>query len=506
MPFTPAGTFYPEGPDLHPSAEWWRQLAITGDATAKSFADAVNRTKGTLPDGTDLNTLSATTDNGGYGLSSSSAYINSPFAGAGVLTVEITAAGPGFQEAVQYATTNVWRRSLTNPFATPKVWGAWEQMSPNPYRGVAPDGALSTLSSVTNNGIWALSTSGVYSDAPFTGAGQVRVEVTGSGPGFQEAVQYATTNTWRRAITNPFVNPKTWGPWSPIGSSGTAQGDSDPGAPLESTTATLTMWGDSLTAAGGVATRLGVLTGATVQNRGVSGQSASQIASRQGGIPSLMTVTSDTIPASGPVAITARTVSVLSETGLPARSITGWLAGVHGTLSNTAGTMNYTFTRDGSGAATPCPAGTPFITDHGRDARRTTQIIWAGRNNPETGVVNEDLAMARHLSPALKKFIVVSATTASDETNGTPKHTLITGINTQLAWQFGDRYVDLRRWLIDNGLAAVGIAPTAADTTAIAGDTIPPSLTSDGVHFTSAAQTAIGTYLHTRLVALGWYS
>jgi hypothetical protein len=102
-------------------------------------------------------------------------------------------------------------------------------------------------------------------------------------------------------------------------------------------------------------------------------------------------------------------------------------------------------------------------------------------------------------------LVVLGVTNAPDETTGTAKYKLVVGANDQLAYELGSRFIDIRRWLIDNGLAAVGITPTAEDNAAIAGDAVPPSLTTDGVHFTTAAQTAIGTYVHGELVALGWY-
>lgn len=464
--------------------------------------------KGGLASGTDLNTLSTSGAAGVYGLSAARTYPNMPFSGAGILTLTVNAFGGAVQEIARYASTDVWRRSITNPTTTPVTWGAWARADQNTFKGVAAAGSINAMDTIAYNGTWALGGSVTYADVPFSGTGQIRVDLTGTGPGYQEAVQYATGIGWRRALTNPFSTPKLWGPWERMGISDVpATFDGDPGAPLETDLTKLTMWGDSLTAAGGVVARLAELVpSATIFNRGISGQTAAQVAARQGAVPSLLTVTGNVIPASGSVAVTARTVPLLAATGYPVVSLTGSLAGVPGTLANDAGGTAYTFTRATSGVAVTCPEKTPFITDHSRAARRNAHIIWAGRNNPELASTFPVITqMANFQSPAHKRVVVISVTNAPTEGRGTVKYEQITTINSQLAALLGECYIDLRRWLIDSGLAAVGVTPTTDDNTAIAADAVPPSLTTDGVHFTTAAQTAIGTYLHSRLVTLGWY-
>lgn len=480
-----------------------------GVATFDFTLPEIAWTRGTLSAGTDPNTLSRVADNGSWGLSTSGAYPNMPYVGAGTLTVVVAGVGSGYQEISRYASTDVWRRVMTNPYSNPVQWGPWARSDANTFKGVIPAGSLNALDTIVQNGTWALSSTATYIDAPFAGSGQVRVDLTSTGPGYQEAVQYSTGRTWRRPLTDPFSTPKAWGAWEQVGGTGVLPvADSDPGAPLETDLTTLTMWGDSLTAAGGIVARLGALLPAvTVFNRGISGQNAEQIAARQGAAPALLTVAGNVIPASGGVAVTARSVPILAGTGFPAISLTGYLAGVHGALSNQAGGTVYTFTRTNAGVAVACPDKTPFITDHSRAARRNAHIIWAGRNNYGLPFTLPCITqMAAYQSPAHKRVVVMGITNAPTEGKGTVEYGQITAINNQLCALLGECFIDVRRWLIDSGLAAVGITPTADDTTAIAADAVPGSLTTDGVHFTTAAQAAIGDWVHARLVALGWYS
>lgn len=350
-------------------------------------------------------------------------------------------------------------------------------------------------------------------------AGTYEVITGGNGAVTQKFYPYAKPVEVSRTLT--VTDGSNWTPWKVDGADNAAAiaaldtrvaaveantyEDADPTAPLESSATLYTQWGDSLTEAGGITTRLrALMPAATVTNRGISGQTASQIAARQGGRHSRFTVTGDTIPASGPVAVTVRDIALLAKTGYAAVSLTGRLNGVPGTASVAAGEIAYTFTRTTAGDPVPCPARTPFIVDNGVTARKETQIIWAGRNNPETGVYDYVMAMARHLSPAVKRFIVLSVTNSETETTGTDKYKTITRENELMANAFGSRFLDIRRWLIDNGLAAAGITPTSADNAAIAGDAVPPSLTSDGVHFTGPVQTIIADRIHAKLLELGW--
>jgi lysophospholipase L1-like esterase len=71
----------------------------------------------------------------------------------------------------------------------------------------------------------------------------------------------------------------------------------------------------------------------------------------------------------------------------------------------------------------------------------------------------------------------------------------IPGTRDELAEAYGTRYVDLRTWLIADGLTSAGVPATPDDIEATATDQIPPSLFGDGTHFTQAAYTAIGHYL-----------
>lgn len=281
--------------------------------------------------------------------------------------------------------------------------------------------------------------------------------------------------------------------------------------------ATIEAWGDSLTAgAGGGATTypsvLATALGRTVNNRGIGGQNSSAIATRQGGLKMLVSVTSNQIPASGAVTLTARSQTPITNQG--PSSFTGTLSGVTGTLaastSDGGATYTYTFTRTTAGAIVPCPANSEFIFDIAEAAKGATAIIWSGRNNglsTRSAVVatrDDILSMAVKLTPLDKRFLVMSVLNGAGETTGTGAFNQFAAFNAELQATFGDRFVDVRSYLVNFGLADAGITPTTQDNTDVAGNTVPASLRSDGIHLNAAGYTLVGNFIARQIRARGW--
>lgn len=64
--------------------------------------------------------------------------------------------------------------------------------------------------------------------------------------------------------------------------------------------------------------------------------------------------------------------------------------------------------------------------------------------------------------------------------------------------EFGTSFIDLHDYLMKYGLIDAGMTPTSSDDEAISAGKIPPSLTTDGVHYTSTAKRLIGNYIYRR--------
>lgn len=480
-----------------------------GKAVDEAVAQSANY-RGHLPDGANLNNYGLPEHSGVWSISNARTYSNNPLdAGrSGVLIV--AAGGYAALQTVQAYATDIRVSRFQSLASDPPGWSEWG--GENLYQGIVPDGAdLNDYYTTQHSGIWRLANTRTYVNSPLASGLTGLLTVMSNGMAVTHEVQrYASSEKYSRYQTN-YVS-HTFSAWvRPDEGGGSGGGANDPArliAPLESRLDSIAFWGDSNTQKGGAVARLGeLLPGSTVLNFGRSGQSARQIAARQGGYPSLMTVEGNTIPSSGTVTITNLTVPLLIQTAYPGLSTTGTLAGVHGTLTVAEGTSDgYTFTRTTAGSATPCPPQTPFITDDGANNRDSVAVFWTGGNYPADGVTEFNIDMAAHLTPAHKRFVVLSNITRSDEPQGTQGYTdNIVEIEKGKA-AFGDRYIDIRAWMIANGLSELGITPTTEDQAALDGDTIPPSLTTDGAHFTTAAQRLIGEQIHARMVLLGWVS
>jgi hypothetical protein len=272
-------------------------------------------------------------------------------------------------------------------------------------------------------------------------------------------------------------------------------------------------WGDSMTAgAGGGGTTypnvLASLSGRTVTNKGIGGQTSTQIVARQGGQPITVNVTSAQIPASGGVSVTSKNINILYNSGSFTGSSTGTLVGVAGTMT-TDGSGNWTFTRTASGSIVNCPNGSQFIPDDALTYQEHTVVMWIGRNNAQGGytTLGDAQALRDYLKTLYKRTIVLAICNGAGEFTGTAQHTSITSQNTAFAAEFGANYIDIRRLIIDNALtimSGAGITPNSQDTTDIAGDTIPVSLRSDSVHFLAPVYTYIAGLVNDKINQLGW--
>lgn len=299
--------------------------------------------------------------------------------------------------------------------------------------------------------------------------------------------------------------------------------------PAFATTATMFGLGDSLTAEvanggnGYWLEQLGSTMGVAVRNLGIAGQTTTHLAIRWGALPLMLTVTGGSIPASGPVNVTAS--SPAATYAYPASttwSMPGTIAGVHGSLlyGPNASPWQWTFTRDTTGSAVPVSGVAQFLPDPAHDAptkvatdtdRTTMGAYWGGRNNLSTFdlavVQRDDTAIMAMMGAAFPKTLILGVTTTTTEDRGSAGYANAAAVNAWRASQWPDQFVDIRRWLVDNGLAllsAQGITPTASDLARVSFDNIPNSLHTDSTHFTQATQRQIGDHIADLVAAKGW--
>jgi len=259
-------------------------------------------------------------------------------------------------------------------------------------------------------------------------------------------------------------------------------------------------WGDSLTygltkidgasqqANPTMVETIGKDLGLPTKNFGLPSLGSAEIAVRQGGLRPQITLSGSGIPARSTAPIHVAAISPTDGwsqySNAGALKMHGTLAGVAGTLQHmlAPGVDDFSFSPDASlNDAAPIPPGTPFAGDDGIDYRGCFAIIWAGANNQSqpTAIIRDVASMTTSL-PGQSHYLIIGT---------------IPSTNDALAKMFGPRFLDLRAWLMSDGLTAAGIAPTVSDAEAVAAGMVPPSLTVDGTHFTQAAYTASGHYI-----------
>ena len=268
--------------------------------------------------------------------------------------------------------------------------------------------------------------------------------------------------------------------------------------------------GDSLTYGSGSGgqsfpVRLNALTGVRAFNLGYPGETSQDMAARlTSGF--LVAFAGGTVPASGTVNVGLSFLDGSPVTSAMKAGVTRiryvMCAGATWTLS-WSGT-SYQLTRSIAGAASTVIGPQVAVTDQSIMHRGDTAIIWAGRNDFAAAdiVLASIRAMVGNLTH--RRYLVLSVLNGTAEPSGNADYTKIVALNTALAHEHGGKYVDVRRALIDSGLAIEGITPTAQDTTDIGNDVPPLSLRSDALHLNPAGYDVIARLVVTRLASLGW--
>lgn len=252
------------------------------------------------------------------------------------------------------------------------------------------------------------------------------------------------------------------------------------------------------------------LPGVTVENLGIGGNSIDEIRLRIGAMDFWVTPTTGAIPGEGPVSLTTKQkIGFVNQNTF---DLTGYLAGVYGTLSRTTTGMTFTRTSPGAGFTVAGPlrfdAARPDFSGH-------TAIIWAGRNDVSFEVVGPESSVTEHvvvstlelvewLTPRIKQVIVVGPTNRVDELRGTARYNTVIAINERLAQLLPGKYMDVRTWLNTRAIYDAGLTPTAADLDAISKDAPPPQIMDGGSHYNKPIAPLLATKFYARLTEKGF--
>lgn len=269
-------------------------------------------------------------------------------------------------------------------------------------------------------------------------------------------------------------------------------------------TTMIVAWGDSLTAGAGVTSGQSYPDVAEslfafqrdIANEGIGGQTSTAIAARMNAIEMQVSVDGNALPPSGPVRITERNVTPITNQGPASMAVR--LCDTEGRLSaateDGGKTYSYVFSRAVSGDAVPCPAGSVVTFLEGERMRLRTAWLWLGRNGAADGhTIAGDIAAAV-ASLGHQRFLVGSVLTSAADSEEARRSWL--ALNAELRKTYGARYVDVLSALF---AAADGSDSDAADVRA---NIVPSSLRSDAAHLNAKGYAIVAQAFHDATVAV----
>lgn len=299
-----------------------------------------------------------------------------------------------------------------------------------------------------------------------------------------------------------------------FGNGSEAESDSQDDADIPETPADakrIVCFGDSLTEGTGgdgvsFPSVLAELSGREVLNYGVYSERASLIAARQGG-NGCHTEDLSMIPA-GTDKVKVNIVTNQGDWEMwcnygDAGINPCMIAGVLGNLEIDGSDGTRYFTRLEAGDAVPVSNGEPFYTHAMMDKRPDDiLVIWSGSTDGWFDDKSIDKIIAHQ-----KSMIEYAGCTEYLIINYTAKPNLGKDIdpwNERLAAEYGDRLLDIRSYIMENGLADAGIEPTEQDLKDMEEGQIPSSLRVDDSHGTADFYRIIGEQVYKKLTELGY--
>ena len=253
-----------------------------------------------------------------------------------------------------------------------------------------------------------------------------------------------------------------------------------------------------------------------VVNMGAGPESSQTILGRSGAMPYVLK--SDlTIPAEAePVEIFLQAVDenpVTPLTGGKAGVNNVTIDGIEGVLaidsstSSYSSTYRYNFTRSVPGEETVVPKGTQVLTaatDLYRNYIHVVCIGTYGKFSSADDLVNQVKLLLSRQTQNSDRFIVLGLCSVNGYTSSS---FYMDQIDTAMMQAFGNRYINVRKYLMEDGLADAGISQTSQDKQYISAGRVPLSFlsTSSSVELNGKAYTLLGKLVYSRMESLGYF-
>lgn len=251
-----------------------------------------------------------------------------------------------------------------------------------------------------------------------------------------------------------------------------------------------------------------------VVNMGAGQESCATILGRAGVTPYV--TRSDFVIPAGTESVA---VSLVSEDGRTVAPLTAGnagvnpvtIAGVEGTLTRLSqgGAVTYQFTRLEEGAETPVAKGTEIVVSAKDEYQDYIHIIWIGSYGDfiSAGKLVSDVeTLLQRQTANTDRYLVIGPCTVRGLWANGSKATM-DAIDSAMLQAFGNHYINLRKYLIEDGLRDAGITATKADTLNIDTGTVPDSFrsTAGGADLNAVAYKLAGKLVYERMERLGYF-
>lgn len=253
-----------------------------------------------------------------------------------------------------------------------------------------------------------------------------------------------------------------------------------------------------------------------VVNMGAGKEDSATILGRSGVAPYVVGTDFEIPAGTEPVSIQLKSPDGKSVTPLTAGSagvnpVT--IEGVVGeiTLTNNQGwgQTAYQFTRAEAGAAVPVAKGTQIITACTEEYRDYVHIVWLGTygdfTTPEKLVNDTKLLLSRQASNPERYLVIGPCALRGAWTNADPA--TLNGVDSAMMQAFGSHYINVRKYLMTDGLTDAGITPSKEEQLVIQQGGMPTSFRSNasGADLNGTAYKLIGELVYERMEALGYF-
>lgn len=173
------------------------------------------------------------------------------------------------------------------------------------------------------------------------------------------------------------------------------------------------------------------------------------------------------------------------------------------------GQTAYQFTRAEAGAAVPVAKGTQIITACTEEYRDYVHIVWLGTygdfTTPEKLVNDTKLLLSRQVNNPERYLVLGPCALRGAWSNADPA--TLNGVDSAMMQAFGSHYINVRKYLMTDGLTDAGITPSKEEQLVIQQGGMPTSFRSNasGADLNGTAYKLIGKLVYERMEALGYF-